>query len=57
MSGLSWNCRGLRNVRATGDLVKSHKPDVLFLAETLGINNKLKKFLPNSSSIIIIFLP
>ncbi|XP_074337672.1 uncharacterized protein LOC141674870 [Apium graveolens] len=40
---LSWNCRGLgspRTVRVPCDLVKSHKPDVLFLTETISFANK-----------------
>ena len=35
---LSWNCRGMGNlcaVRILGDLIKSHKPSLLFLSETL----------------------
>lgn len=35
---LSWNCRGLGNLSAIPslkDLTRSHKPDVIFLCETL----------------------
>lgn len=38
MNVLSWNCQGLGNlkrVRVLCDLIKSHKPDVLFLSETI----------------------
>lgn len=38
MKIFSWNCRGLGNasaVRALCELIKTHKPDVVFLFETL----------------------
>ncbi|XP_074346816.1 uncharacterized protein LOC141685620 [Apium graveolens] len=49
MKTISWNYRGLGNsraVRALGDLVKSRKPNMLFLMETLSntdIRRKLSK--------------
>lgn len=46
MKILSWNCRGLGNsraVRALGDLVKSRKPNILFLIETLSTSDRIKK--------------
>lgn len=46
MKIISWNCRGLGNaraVRALGDLVKSHKPNILFLLETLSDGEKNKE--------------
>lgn len=45
MNLLSWNCRGLgnpRSVRILRDLVKSQKPDFLFLSETLVENNVIE---------------
>lgn len=38
MNLLGWNCRGLGNpraVRVLGDLLKTQKPDFLFLSETI----------------------
>lgn len=38
MSCLSWNCRGLANPRAIrllSDLVRDHRPSMLFLIETI----------------------
>lgn len=46
MKILSWNCRGLGNpraVRALGDLIKSFKPNMLFLIETLSEEVRIKK--------------
>lgn len=46
MNLLSWNCRGLgqpRTVRALNDLVKSHRPDFLFLSETISYSNKVEE--------------
>ena len=42
---LSWNCRGLgqaRAVHALSELVKTHKPTVIFLFETLVQSNKIE---------------
>ncbi|XP_074352672.1 uncharacterized protein LOC141691818 [Apium graveolens] len=44
MNFLSWNCRGLGNsraVRVLRDLVKTRKPDFLFLSETRVYSNKI----------------
>ena len=44
MNFLSWNCRGLGNARAVRvlrDVVKSRKPDLLFLSETLVCSDKI----------------
>ncbi|XP_074339551.1 uncharacterized protein LOC141677486 isoform X1 [Apium graveolens] len=46
MKILSWNCRGLgspRTVRVLGDLVRVHKPDFLFLCETIAFSNKVEE--------------
>lgn len=46
MNLLSWNCRGLGNkraVRVLGELLKSHKLDLVFLSETLSISNKIEE--------------
>ena len=46
MSCLSWNCRGLGNsraVRSLCDLVKSHRPRILFLMETLVHEMKIEE--------------
>lgn len=46
MKILSWNCRGLgspRIVRVLGDLVRVHKPDFLFLCETIAFSNKVEE--------------
>ncbi|CAN0858800.1 hypothetical protein LINGRAHAP2_LOCUS7468 [Linum grandiflorum] len=43
---LSWKCRGLfqsRVVHALEDLVKVHRPDVVFLIETLVDKQKLEE--------------
>lgn len=43
---LSWNCRGLGHPRAVPslrDLVRSHKPDIIFLCETLCNENKVQE--------------
>lgn len=42
---LGWNCRGLgqpRTVRVLKEMSKSHKPDILFLSETLVEGNKIE---------------
>lgn len=44
MNVVSWNCRGLGNshaVRVLRDVIKSHKPDILFLMETLSNKEKI----------------
>lgn len=44
---LSWNCRGLGSLCAVPiikDLVWEHKPDVLFLCETLVHAKKVEEF-------------
>lgn len=46
MSLLSWNYRGLGNphaVRVLRDMLKSHKPDLVFLSETLSVSNKIEE--------------
>lgn len=46
MSLLSWNCRGLgthRAVRILGEILRTHKPDLLFLSETLSVSNKIEE--------------
>ncbi|XP_074341816.1 uncharacterized protein LOC141679207 [Apium graveolens] len=46
MNIISWNCRGLgnaRTVRALADLIKSHKPNILFLIETLAVEGTIKE--------------
>ncbi|XP_074335942.1 uncharacterized protein LOC141673107 [Apium graveolens] len=46
MNILSWNCRGLGNPRSVwilGDLIKSRKPNFLFLSETLVMSDKIKE--------------
>lgn len=46
MNLLSWNCRGFGNHRAVcvlGEMLKTHKPDFLFLSETLSISNKIEE--------------
>ncbi|CAN0881186.1 Transposon TX1 uncharacterized 149 kDa protein [Linum grandiflorum] len=43
---LSWNCRGLgqdRAVRALEDLIRVHRPDMVFLIETLVAKQKLEE--------------
>ncbi|XP_074356304.1 uncharacterized protein LOC141696006 [Apium graveolens] len=45
MNAISWNCIGLgnpRTVRALWDMVKSHKPNILFLMETLSYKERIK---------------
>lgn len=42
---VSWNCRGLGNLKETlilQNLVHTHKPDFFFLMETLVNKNKIK---------------
>lgn len=44
MNYISWNCRGLGNsctIQILGDLVKSRKPDFIFLSETLVTNKEI----------------
>ena len=44
---LSWNCRGLgqaRAVQALIELVKNHRPMVIFLFKTLVNSNKIESF-------------
>lgn len=46
MNLLSWNCRGLGNhraVRVLSELIKTHRPDFLFLSETLSLNSKIEE--------------
>lgn len=46
MNCISWNCRRLgnpRTVRALGDLLREHKPNLLFLIETISFANKIEK--------------
>lgn len=46
MNSISWNCRGMGNLRAVrvlGDLIRSQKPNFLFLSETLTNGVKIKK--------------
>lgn len=41
---IGWNCRGLgqpRTVRIINKMMKSHKPDILFLSETLVVGDKV----------------
>ncbi|CAN0880182.1 hypothetical protein LINGRAHAP2_LOCUS13515 [Linum grandiflorum] len=43
---LAWNCRGLGNRRAVqvlGEVVQTHKPEVVFLSETLVGNNMMEE--------------
>lgn len=45
MSLLGWNCRGVgkpRTVRVLKEMLKSLKPDLLFLSETLAESNKIE---------------
>lgn len=45
MNAIAWNCRGLGNARAVRslrDLVKSRKPNILFLIETLSKEDRIK---------------
>lgn len=45
MNCLAWNCRGLGNpraVRCLGELLKTHKPTVVFLIETLVDKNRME---------------
>lgn len=46
MSCISWNCRGLRNLRTIHvlrDLVRGRNPDVLFLIETLSKSSRIEE--------------
>ncbi|KAL8520443.1 hypothetical protein ACS0TY_011099 [Phlomoides rotata] len=43
---LSWNCRGLGNpaiIPALVELVKTRKPDVIFLFETLSVSSRVEE--------------
>ncbi|CAN0888737.1 Transposon TX1 uncharacterized 149 kDa protein [Linum grandiflorum] len=43
---LGWNCRGLGNSRAVqvlGELITAHRPDVVFLSETLVSSHKMEE--------------
>ncbi|CAN0926286.1 hypothetical protein LINGRAHAP2_LOCUS35258 [Linum grandiflorum] len=43
---MGWNCRGLGNSRAVcvlGELINTHRPDVVFLSETLVCNQKMEE--------------
>jgi len=43
---LSWNCRGLGHpdaVPSLRDLIRHHKPDIIFLCETLCHANKIEE--------------
>lgn len=54
---LSWNCWGLgnsRTVRILGDLVKSRKPEFLFLYKRLSVVIKYKSFAQSLILIVII---
>ncbi|CAN0906741.1 hypothetical protein LINGRAHAP2_LOCUS24423 [Linum grandiflorum] len=45
---LAWNCRCLGNpraVRVLGELVTAHRPDVVFLSETLVGSNKMEEIM------------
>lgn len=49
MNVISWNCRGVgsaRTVRVLKEMVKSHKPDLLFLSETKADSNKVANIAP-----------
>lgn len=46
MNLIGWNCRGLgkpRTVRVLNEMVKSHKPSILFLSETLAEGKKIEE--------------
>lgn len=46
MNFLSWNCRGLgfpRTVQVLGDLIKSHKLEILLLSETISYAYKTEE--------------
>lgn len=46
MTLLRWNCRGLsthREIRVLGEMLKTHKPDFLFLSETFSVSNKIEE--------------
>ena len=45
MTAIGWNCRGVGSsctVRVLKEMIKSHKPDLLFLSETLAVSNKVE---------------
>lgn len=45
MNLLNWNCRDLGNqhiVRILGEVLKTHKSDLVFLSETLSVSNKIE---------------
>ncbi|XP_074372587.1 uncharacterized protein LOC141713189 [Apium graveolens] len=49
MNAIGWNCRGVgssRIVRVLKELVKAHKPDLLFLSETKVDSNKVATLAP-----------
>lgn len=46
MNCLSWNCRGLgipRAVRCLGDVLRTQKPDIVFLIETLSLDVRINE--------------
>ncbi|XP_074337479.1 uncharacterized protein LOC141674671 [Apium graveolens] len=52
MNAIAWNCRGVgsaRTVRVLKEMIKSHKPDLLFLSETLEDSNKVASLAPKIS--------
>lgn len=54
---IEWNCRGLGNthtVRVLRDLIRYHKPDLLFLSETLVDSNEVEA-LPSKFGFPIFF--
>ncbi|XP_074368309.1 uncharacterized protein LOC141708536 [Apium graveolens] len=45
MNAIGWNCRGVgspHTIRVLKKMVKSHKPDLLYLSETLAEENKIE---------------
>ncbi|XP_074374406.1 uncharacterized protein LOC141714808 [Apium graveolens] len=45
MNAIGWNCRGVgssRTVQVLKEMIKSHKPDFLFLSETLADSKKIE---------------
>lgn len=46
MNCLSWNCRELgnpRTIRVLGDLIRDHRPNLVFLIETISFANKIEE--------------
>lgn len=46
MNCVSWNCRGLgqpRTIRALSDLVRDHRPEILFLSETISVGRRIEE--------------